>query len=382
MKRFIVLLTLSALLFAFPAAAQEAAQPLAQDEITSFNRQVLERAIQDELEALPEESYFVARGPGYEVLLKTAQLNLDALVLGAAVTGLDEDTELFALPRGAALGMRAEEVLSLFQNDNAFLAGTRESAALYISGELPAMVMTGFVLRDGQRLMLLEYDVYTQADGGVTRAGMQYTLEDGALSAVRSFVSPETLSQEEARGEISKLQALQEESGYIAYGTKENGPLTREDMVIAGLDFFDLTQEGAVLAFGEAANREEANNSDDSQFITLQWPEAEAVFQKAGEDERALRVTLSGGMAEGPRGLRLGDTLAQAISRFDHGEELPQDGGALYGDAANQVPPYGAMVQGADRVLLYYVISSGDEDAALILTFMDDRLIDMTLAYL
>jgi hypothetical protein len=40
------------------------------------------------------------------------------------------------------------------------------------------------------------------------------------------------------------------------------------------------------------------------------------------------------------------------------------------------------MVQGADRVLLYYVISSGDEDAALILTFMDDRLIDMTLAYL
>jgi hypothetical protein len=211
---------------------------------------------------------------------------------------------------------------------------------------------------------------------------MQFTLEDGALSAVRSFVSPETLSQEEARGEISKLQALQEESGYIAYGTKENGPLTREDMVIAGLDFFDLTQEGAVLAFGEAANREEANNSDDSQFITLQWPEAEAVFQKAGEDERALRVTLSGGMAEGPRGLRLGDTLAQAISRFDHGEELPQDGGALYGDAANQVPPYGAMVQGADRVLLYYVISSGDEDAALILTFMDDRLIDMTLAYL
>lgn len=382
MKKISVILALCLFIFTLSAHAEGASQPLSLAEITDFNQAILKLAIADGLEPLPVEGGFLAQGVCYELLLDKAELDENARVLSAAITGIDDEVATVPGPRGTVLDMKAEDLLRLFQNDNEFLAGTREGAALYIAGELPAAVLTGFVLRDGQRLLLAEYNVYTQADQGISNAGMQFTLEEGTVSAIRSFLSPEALSQDEARGEIQKLEALQEENAYIAYPSQESAQLTREDMVVAGLDFFDLTQEGAKAVFGDAANREVSENSDGSQFITLQWPDVEAVFEQSGDLVQALRISLTGSLAEGPRGLRIGDTLAQVISRFEHGEDLPQDGGALYGDAEGQVPPYAAMVKNGDGVMLYYVIQAEERNAALILTFMEDRLVDMTLAYL
>ena len=71
--------------------------------------------------------------------------------------------------------------------------------------------------------------------------------------------------------------------------------------------------------------------------------------ERAAHTERAMRLTVREGILEGPRGLRIGDSLAQVISRFEHGEDLPDEGGALYGDAAGQQPPFGVMVAGPER---------------------------------
>jgi len=101
-----------------------------------------------------------------------------------------------------------------------------------------------------------------------------------------------------------------------------------------------------------------------------------------GEKDSALRLTVSDGLGEGPRGLRIGDTLAQAISRFEHGEALPEEGGALYGDAEGQVPPFGALVRGLEADQLYYVTDVESGKAALILDFIDDLLVSMTITYL
>lgn len=382
MKRIITLALTFVLLFSLAAKAQqEAPQPLTLAEIEQFNAELLARAIREDLTPVPAEGGFLARGESYELLLSSEDLSGDSVVLSAALVRGGHGEEALPGPRGLRLETPAEEALTLFPNDNPFLAGTPDSAALYVAGELPAAVHLGFLLREGQKLTLAEYGVLYQADEGVSRAGVQLTFEQGLLSAVRSYVSAGSMGQEEARETLDALRALQEETAYIAYGSQEGTRLTREDLVLAGLDFVDLTRETALNALGAAANEETADNGGGS-LVTMQWPGVEAVFIVEGGNEKAQRLTVREGLLEGPRGLRIGDSLAQAISRFDHGEDLPVQGGALYGDAAGQKPPFGALVAGADGTTLYYAVETDKGSAALMLEFIQDSLVSMTMTYL
>lgn len=382
MKRFFIFLLVFSLLLSLSASAQEELQPLALNEIEQFNQHLLEQAMADKLEPFASEGGYLARGDGYELLLSSQDLSADSVVLSAALRIGGHEQKPLEGPRGIRPEMKAEDLLALFPSDNPFLAGNQDSAVLYIAGELPAAVYAGFVLRQGQNLTLTEYDVYYQAQEGVSRAGIQFTIEQGFISAVRSFFSDNSMSQEEARQALEHLRALQEETGYIAYGDGSDTQLTREDLVLAGLDFVDLTSEMAKAALGEPGNEETVRNSGGGSLITLQWPGAEVVFKLEGEAERAERLTVREGILEGPRGLRVGDSLAQVISRFEHGEDLPLEGGALYGDAAGQEPPFGVMVASAEGVMLYYAVKTDRGNAALLLEFIDDVMVSMTLTYL
>ncbi len=383
MKRFFIFLLALAFLLSFSASAQEAPKPLALAEIEQFNQQLLDRAMADGLEPFASEEGYLARGEGYELLLSSGDLSGDSVVLSAALHGLGhEQEEPLEGPRGIRLEMKADDLLALFPNDNPYLSGNGDSAVLYIAGELPAAVYAGFVLRQGRTLTLAEYDVYYQAQDGVSRAGIQVTFEQGLVGAVRSFFPSRGLSQEEARQALDHLRALQEETGYIAYGDGVGTQLTREDLVLAGLDFVDLTSAQAKAVLGEPGNEETVSNSGGGSLVTLQWPGAEAVFRLEGEKERAVRLTVREGILEGPRGLRIGDSLAQAISRFEHGEDLPDKGGALYGDAAGQQPPFGVMAAGPEGATLYYAVKTDKGNAALMLEFIADVLVSMTLTYL
>lgn len=382
MKRLVSLLMIFSLLIALPALAAQAPEPLTLAEIEQFNQGLLSIAIAQGQEPVQTEEGWQVRGEVYEIMLASEDLSPDTLVLGAALTSLPhEGEEAIPGPRGAVLGMSQEELLALFSSDNPFLSGTEDAAVLYMSGMLPAAVMTGFILRDGQRLMLAEYDVYYQTDAGVSRAGLQFTLEEGKVYAMRSFVLAEPLSPEEAAKELENLGQIQEQSAYIAYGSVEGTQMAREDFVLSGLDFFEATKDTAAAMFGKPEVEASAQDGAGS-LTTLQWPGLEAVFRGEGGVERLERITLTEGLAEGPRGLRIGDSLAQAISRFEHGAGLPEEGGALYGDAAGQVPPYGMLVPGGDDVRLYYAIGAENGTVAMILTFVDDLLVSLSLTYL
>jgi len=389
MKNRVFALLLALLMLALPGAvAEEEAppMPLKLAEIEQFNQLLLERAVADGLPSFAGDGGFVVRGEGYELLLAGADVSSDSLVLSAALLwagehGEDEAALPLTGPRDSQPGMSVEALLQLFPNDNDHLAGRRDSAVLYMDGELPAAVSAGFLLRDGQAVQLVEYDVYYQAGDGVVRAGIQYTVQENFVTALRSFVGKDALSQQAAAEELQKLGELQEETSYIAYADTLEGKLSREDMVLGGLDFFDTDYQAAVSILGEPAN-EERHQDGDSEIITCQWPGLEAVFTLKEGVSRTMRLSVQEGLLEGPRGLRLEDTLAQALSRFPHGGVLGEAGGTLYGDAENQVPPYGLMRIEADSTLLYYAFEAEAGKAGLVLAFVDDALVSMTLTYL
>lgn len=384
MKRLFCLL---ACLLILPLApiAQVGPQALILAEIELFNQALLERAIEEALPTFADAvGGYTVRGQGFELRLAGADLSEDSTVLSAALmVGYDEEGQQPLLgPRGSHPGMDTAQLLALFLNDNPYLAGTRDSAVLYMDGALPAATHTGLILRDGQQVQLAEYTVYYQAGGGVAQAGIQFTFDAGSLSAIRSFLQPQTLSQEEAAADLALLSALQEQTAYVAYGNREGSQLTREDFVLAGLDFFDAGYEAALSLFGQPDNEESMDDVDGSHLTISQWAGLEAVFISREAATTAQRLTATGGAFEGPRGLRLGDTLAQALSRFEHSGSLEETGGTLYGDAQGQVPPYGKMSLWGDSAMLYYVISAQAGPAGLILEFMDELLVSMTLTYL
>ena len=108
----------------------------------------------------------------------------------------------------------------------------------------------------------------------------------------------------------------------------------------------------------------------------------EAVFrQKDGASapfasQRRAKVSLK------PARAAAGDTLAQALSRFEHSGTLDEDGGALYGDAQNQQAPYGLMRINPENTMLYYAIATETGKAGLVMEFVDDILVSMSLTTL
>ena len=387
MKNRLMIILALILMLAMPTLAEEEAASIKLAEIELFNQTLLERAMAEEQPTFLDEGNYIVRGEGYELLLGSEDVSTDSLVLGAAIHWIGEraqtaDNKLTG-PRDTAPGMSLETLLARFANDNQYLAGRPDSAVLYIDGELPAAVSVGFITRDGQNVQMVEHDVYYQAGEGVMREGIQFTIESGDITAIRTFAAKEALSQQAAADELQALRDLQEENAYIAFGDMAGSRLAREDMVLAGLDFFDTDYQAAVTALGEPANEERHEDSDGSTLITCQWPGLEAVFRQKDGASRAIRITAQGeGVFEGPRGLRLGDTLAQALSRFEHSGTLDEDGGALYGDAQNQQAPYGLMRINPENTMLYYAIATETGKAGLVMEFVDDILVSMSLTTL
>ena len=103
-------------------------------------------------------------------------------------------------------------------------------------GDLPSDVYVGKLTRSGQMITLIEYAIYTQDGDSVGEIGLQYTINNGYVSAIRYYTA-ENISVAEAEMRLESLSALQEENSYFAYDTVSPQPLEREDLSIQGLDF-------------------------------------------------------------------------------------------------------------------------------------------------
>ncbi len=382
MKRMLVIMMVLSLLTAASALAGEQARPLSVEELNGFTQGLIARAISDKavVESTPEG--LAARGDGYTLYLTSEDLSTDSSLAGAALTGDVHDTEPLAGPRGLRAGSGLADVMAAYPNDNPVLAGTLTSAVLYISGTLPEPVHTGLITRDGQLVKLVEHSVYQGIDAGVMRIGLQYTIENDQVTAIRYFGGGDLLSLQEAQEDLQALALLQEENSYFAYDTKDPSPLAREDLMVAGLDFIELTPEAAAALLGEAVYEERVKDSNGDELRTMQWDSLTVtfVYDKDGQFKGADRVILTGTDVEGPRGLRIGTALSDAVSRFAGGDIDTAQGGTLYGDADKQVPPYGRLIVDANTAQLYYALAHEGRTILLSSEFIDGALAALSLS--
>ena len=300
---------------------------------------------------------------------------------------MTEDAKLNALvitdgeqagPRGTAPDQPVGQVLAAFYNENDELRGDASSAALYVSDTMPAGALWAMMQRDGQRVQLLQYAVHEQlATGGdgYTDAGLLYTIQDGSVAAIRAYGLQSVIGEAAVRENIAEAQRVSELTDYVQYRQSRNGAeleeFSSDDLVFAGIDFLTVTPEEAERVFGPIEADEWMEDDDGMAIRTVSFASCTMQFRcdEDGRDVEPLLFSVTEDGLEGPRGIRVGDTLSSVIARFRSGDgDVSEDGHtevfygaegeetfgmAEYHDDASAVLRYTAPAPGSRTVVLY-----------------------------
>lgn len=292
-------------------------------------------------------------------------------------------------PRGTGVDQLSSEVLNAFYNENDDLQGDSSFAALYVSDTMPAGALWGWVQRDGQRIETIQYAVHEQLSSGgdgYTDCGLVYTLSDNLVAAIRAYGLNETISADEVRSNLDAVQEVSEKTEYAQVPTSINGSklemFDRDDLIFSGLDFLSLTPDEAEARLG-AAEEDDWMEDEGAYLRSMEFASCTMTFsydaQKQNPTLEMLSIDMDG--LEGPRCVRIGDTLSSVISRFRNGEG-DYDGVSrevLYGDGENA--PYGLAEYGDDATAgLWYAAKLEDgRTVVLSMSFEQMYLSDITL---
>ena len=333
-----------------------------------------------------------------------AQVYLDETVLVIADESLTESSAILsAYPgenqadlRGIFLGSTPDEVLGAYPNNNPRLNGSYYDAALFIDDALFSAgekqeASAGYVLRDGQQIYMITYEVFSRQADGVAVSSVSYGLENGCVTSICIAVDEEILEEAEAQESIQEIAEMQEISEYFAYPVSaDNGetlaPFEREDLALRAsasdvLDFLDLTAEDLTAVFGPAPFEEWTEDSDGSLLRTLQWEGITVLLRYNAQRQFTAvdSVTINDVNVDGPRGVRVCDSLDSVINRFRHGEVLESEATVyLYGDG--NTAPYGVRAYSPENAEVTYALSLGDGRTVIWrMTFVISELQSMML---
>ena len=392
MKKCVALfLALMMVLSLTTAVAESDADALDYDELMSWAEGFKTRALAAgaPLNDPTEEAAYTE--DGYAFVYDFATLYMDRpemtadSVLQAVVVYSPEEQG----PRGTGVDQLSSEVLNAFYNENDDLQGDSSFAALYVSDTMPAGALWGWVQRDGQRIETIQYAVHEQLSSGgdgYTDCGLVYTLSDNLVAAIRAYGLNETISADEVRSNLDAVQEVSEKTEYAQVPTSINGSelgmFDRDDLIFSGLDFLSLTPEEAEARLG-AAQEDDWMEDEGAYLRSMEFASCTMTFsydaQKQNPTLEMLSIDMDG--LEGPRCVRIGDTLSSVISRFRNGEG-DYDGVSrevLYGDGENA--PYGLAEYGDDATAgLWYAAKLEDgRTVVLSMSFEQMYLSDITL---
>ena len=361
-------------------AADDGADPLTLEELQTWAAEVRQLAASSEPENDPHEEAALSED-GYAYVYSFGILYFDAPDLTddtALRSFVLYDEEMSAL-RGTHVEQSVNELLAAFYTENPTLDGSAEEAVLYWNDNMPSSASWGYVLRDGQRVGTVEYAACEQpaTDGdGYLAAGVVYTIQEGTVAAIRAYGLADRTDNETVEAACAELRAAAEVTGYTAVATSISGdeltPFSAEDMILGGVDLLTASPEEAAAVFGEIVSDELVD--DDTGYIRSLTTDTgvNLVYTLSGKDADPVlnSISFETDGPEGPRGVRVGDSLVSVRERFRFGEE-ESDGvnEVLYGTLGTD--PYGICSYGDDAsaMMQYTIPLEGGHSGVLSLEF-------------
>ena len=341
-RKIVTIMCMSALLLTMaPAlAVDNGPDPLNWAELTAWASSLEALAAGEELlndpaepEFLTEDGYLYSYDFGNLYFSEPAPS--ETRVLKGAVI-YDED---ITGPRETHTDQPARELLAAYYTENEDLEGTREEALIYLADGMPEGFWWGRVQRDGQRLTAVQYTVHERCgDGTYTDAGVVYTLQENTVVAVRVFGLDERVETEELEVERALLAPLLMQSSYRQVPASpvgaENTPFDEDDLTVLDLDFLSCTPEIACAVLGMPEADEEMPGEEGQTLRVLSFTGCTLVFARKTDGQWQLTLlTLEDEDLEGPRAIRVGDSVTMVLQRFRFGEGELQESGTevLYG---------------------------------------------------
>lgn len=266
-------------------------------------------------------------GYGYAFDYATVYCSTPEVTDETIISAVQVDAAQLEAPHGVRVGMTVEEVLALFPNSNPNMAGAENAALIYMVDQLPEIASWGIMYRNGQNVEMLEFGVHEPVTAGGTycSAGLVCTVSANRVSAIRVYGLDSTRMIEEVKIRLDDITALTagnyERVRMSVYGG-DLDVVTEADLTLNGHLLTGLTIDQAKAAFGAPNAESKFENGTNGYIISCSWDGFELTWlTDAAEKNATLAVVdIYGINIDGPRAMRIGDTLESCINRVRNGE--------------------------------------------------------------
>lgn len=359
-------------------AVDDGGDPLTMEELMDWAAQIHDLAFATSPENDPHDAEALTED-GYTYVYPFGLLYFDSPDLSESSvlnTFVIYDEEMSAL-RGTHVDQRIDDLFPRYYTENSDLNGSSEQAVLYCTADLPAGAAWGWIHRDGQRIGSVQYSICEQIPGSESyrNAGIIYTVQEGFVSAIRAYGLSAVQDADAVQEEVAAVQAAAALSGYRAVPSSENGAdlseLTAEEFTVNGIPLAAVSPEDLILALG-TPEVDELIEDDAGYIRILGFGCNSFVYLSDPQQEQYHLETMEllDPTTEGPRAVRIGDSLYSVLTRFRFGEidtsapECP-----LYGK--DGVPPFGVCSFGDDAsaVVRYGFVMDDGRTGVLSLQF-------------
>lgn len=351
MKKGFVWLLVLAFLFVPALSMADESGMLTEGELSQWVDQVLrDTAALTPLNApVGEESL---TEDGYAFLYDFATLYYDKPQLDESSTlqAVSITAEHYAAPRGLTIGSDEEKLLDAFGWQNPYLMGDGSFAAFYMADELPRAAYWSWAQLDAAGTLAgVRCAIHVQVgENSYTDAGIRFALEEGMITEIRIYGLRAFITGTDVQANLSAVEsvenalaswALAEEDadGYLVESTADM--FTEEDLAFSGVDFRTLAIDQLEEVIGARAQTQTLSTGGE-EIVTAEW---EGAYLSGSASGSVDVLSVTDRVIEGPRGIRVGDTLETVLAAFasDGEGRIYGSQSLLYGDGQNA--PFGVL---------------------------------------
>lgn len=399
LKKLLCLLSaLMLLTLCLPALAEEytesspEANPLDWEELRAWAEECLQRAQESELLNDPtDEVYRTEDGYAFVYSFATLYLDTPEMTENSAVQAIVLYTTEIAGPRGVQVDAYTQDVLAAYYTENENLTGSESAAVLYLRDDMPEGILWGWVQREGQRIQTIEYAACESLETGgegYANAGITYLITENMVTAIRAWGLNARQDADTLLDRCAEMEAIQQEQSYsqvpMSYVGTDLTAFSAEDLTFSGITFPETDMEGSIAALGETQSESWMQDDDGTYICVLSFDGCELTYRcdENKANARLQMMTLDGSTIEGPRGIRLGDSLTSVLNRFRRGENAYDDETAtelLYGDLNSD--SWGWAEYGSDGItqLRYACALADGTQVQLLCVFTRTELTEVVL---
>lgn len=339
-------------LIATSAAAAEPGTPPTCAELLSWRdtlwRQMREAPVENE----PAETNDPGGADTWLYAFSFGMATLTSPALGGEenpVAEVELLTDAVAGPRGVRAGDTLETVLAAYPNENPALTGDAGYATLYLSqGEEGAG--WGWLIRRNRTVDAVQYVATAPApglEGFVQSLSVLYIIEDGLVSSIRVDGFEGLVAEADALADYAAVRGIAARREYTPEAIGEVRPFAPEDLAFSGIDLRTAAPEDVAGAFGEPLE-----DASGDMLRTMTYAHLLVEFEKTTDGWRIAALVATDPSVEGPRGLRVGDSMDAVFARFG----IDADDDAAVYETKDETGAFALSCIFFDDVLTEYVV--------------------------